>query len=205
MKSNEDNNSVYKDIFDGMLNMAEFAATRHDDRRTVEFRIFVSYMTPLILAIYYVLKLDPDPFESISGWVIGIGILGYFISIHLVYVLWQVGVAVAMVNDAWRRNLFLAKSECILHHLSKNGETPYYPSDTVIEVNFGYKKKKWTEKELFEKRSPKIILVRNFWELFKHMDQICNDWSRMLVVAVPTMLVIFLALILIFKKTNLLP
>lgn len=200
----KNNNSIY-DSFQGMLNIAEFAAKRHDDRRTVEFRIFISYMTPLILALYYVIKLDPDLLADISWWIIGGGALVYLIFVHLVYVFWQIGIAVAMANDAWRRNFYLTKSECLLHHLSKDSENTFSSDDTVIEVNFGCEKTEWTEKKLFEERMPKIILVPDFWQLYKHRDQICKDWSRMLVVLVPTMLVVFLVLTLLFKKWNLLP
>ena len=43
-----------KDNLQRMLDLAEFGAKRHDDRRSIEFKIFISYMTPLILAFYYV-------------------------------------------------------------------------------------------------------------------------------------------------------
>ena len=70
MECKKNDNSIY-DSFQGMLNVAEFAATRLNERRTVEFKIFISYMTPLILAIYYVIKLDADLLEDINGLIIG--------------------------------------------------------------------------------------------------------------------------------------
>ena len=71
MDSNRD-----KDNLQRMLELAEFGAKRHDDRRTVEFRIFVSYMTPFIFAFYCLIKLDVDLFESISWRLIVGGSIG---------------------------------------------------------------------------------------------------------------------------------
>ena len=199
MNDNRDN-----EILDRLLCIAEFGAKRHDDRRTVEFRIFISYMTPLILAVYYAFKLDCNRVLPISWWIIGGVAILYFLTIHCIYVLWQIGVAVAMANDAWRRNFYLKKAECILHHLStENGDSPFSPSDDEnrkVRVNCGYEKREWTEKELFEKPAPNIILVKNFWELHKHRNQIFGDWSRALVVVLPTILAAFLLGILVLKK-----
>ena len=204
MQSKKNDSSIY-DSFQGMLDIAEFAATRVNERRAVEFKIFISYMTPLILALYYVIKLDPELLADISWWIIGGGALVYLISVHLIYVFWQIGIAVAMANDAWRRNFYLAKSECLLHHLSKDGKNTFCPDDTAVTVDLGSEKNECTEKELFEKTPPKPILVPNFWGLYEHKNKICKDSSRMLVVLVPTMLVAFLVLTLLFKKSYLLP
>ena len=200
MDSNRDKDNIQR-----MLELAEFGAKRHDDRRTVEFRIFVSYMTPLILAFYYLIKLDVDLFESISWGLIVVGSIVYLLTIHLVYVLWQIGVAIAMANDAWRRNFYLKKVECILHHQSKNLNVPFSPSNDIITVNCGYEKTQMTEKKLFKKSAANLILVRNFWELFKHFNQTWKDWSRMFVVAIPTILVLLLIGTLLFEKLNWLP
>ena len=204
MELKKNNNSIY-DSFQEMLNIAEFAATRMNERRSVEFKIFISYMTPLILALYYVIKLDPDLLADISWKIIGGGACVYLISVHLVYVFWQIGIAVAMANDAWRRNFYLAKSERLLHHLSKDGKNTFCLDNTVVTVDLGCEKNECTEKELFEKTPPQPILVPNFWGLRKHSKKIFKDSSRMLVVWVPTMLFVFLVLTLIFKKSNLLP
>ena len=167
MNSNRD-----EDNFQKMLELAEFGAKRHDDRRTVEFRIFISYMTPLILAFYYVIKLDADVLEFINWRLIFAGAIIYILSIHLVYILWQIGIAIAMANDAWRRNFYLKKAESILHHLSKNLNVPFCPSNDIVTVNCGYEKTEMTERELFKKQAANLILVQNFWELFKHFNQL---------------------------------
>ena len=120
------NNNSDEEIFDRMLCMADFGANRHDDRRTVEFRVFISYMTPLILAVYYAFKLECTVVQPVSWRIIIVGAFLYFLFIHLIYVLWQIGIAVAMANDAWRRNFYLKKAECILHHLSTESDKPFF-------------------------------------------------------------------------------
>lgn len=200
MDTNQD-----KDNLQRMLDLAEFGARRHDDRRSIEFKIFISYMTPLILAFYHVIKLDADLLDSINWRLIIGGSIVYTLTIHLVYILWQIGIAIAMANDAWRRNFYLKKSESILHHLSKNLNVPFCPSNDIVTVNCGYEKIEMTEKELFKKQAANLILVQNFWELFRHFNQIWKDWSRMFVVAIPTMLVLLLIGVLVSKKLNWLP
>ena len=49
-KSNENKGDV--DKFRLILQLAEFSAKRAEERRSVEFRIFISYMTLLVLALY---------------------------------------------------------------------------------------------------------------------------------------------------------
>ncbi len=193
--NNKDNFDKDRENLQGMLDIAEFGAKRHDDRRTVEFRIFISYMTLLILAFYQIIKATS---LSIERWQ-SIGLALFALGIHIIYVMWQIGVAVAMANDAWRRNFYLKKAECILHHLSKYPKNTFCPSDAEVTVNFGGERRKMTEKQLFKKSAPRLIPVSNFGELFMHFNQIWNDWSRMFVVAVPTLL-FFILVALFFKK-----
>lgn len=42
--------SNLKDDFERMMQLAEYGASRHNDRRQIEFRIFISYVTLLLLA-----------------------------------------------------------------------------------------------------------------------------------------------------------
>ena len=193
--NNKDNFDKDKENLQGMLDLAEFGAKRHDDRRSIEFRIFISYMTLLILAFYQIIKATSI---SVELWQ-SIGLTLLSIGIHIAYVMWQIGVAIAMANDAWRRNFYLKKAECILHHLSKYPENTFCPSNAEVKVNFGSEKREMTEKQLFKEPAPIFISVSNFGELFKHFNQIWNDWSRMFVIAVPTLLLLILAA-LFFKK-----
>ena len=66
-KTNSDkSNSV--DSFQRILSLAEFGVKRIEERRTVEFRIFISYITLLVLALYQLSKQQNsvhDFFKSI--------------------------------------------------------------------------------------------------------------------------------------------
>ena len=115
--------------------MAEFAATRMDQRKIVEFRIFFSYMTPLILATYYAIKVNPEYVIDVSWWAIGF-LLSMLIGIHFAYISWQICLSVAMRNDAQRRTFCLKKAECMLHHLSKSTNTPFLPGNNTNSIYF---------------------------------------------------------------------
>ncbi len=186
--------------YQNMLNMAEFAATRMDQRKTVEFRIFISYMTPLILAAYYAIKVAPENVAGVSWW--GIAILSIVILIiHIIYAAWQIRVAAAMRNDAQRRNFYLKKAECILHHLSKNTNTHFLPHNNEVKVDFGYGKTSWTEKELFDKDAAEFVPVSTVGVVYKnHCRELWKDWNRPLLTMLPTMMLLLIALILLFKK-----
>lgn len=81
-----------RDDFEKMVQLAEFGARRHDERRQVEFRVFIAYMTLLALAFYQIDKIANlnAPALVITGLSL----------IHLVYFFWQVRLSRALVNDA---------------------------------------------------------------------------------------------------------
>ena len=189
-----------RENYQNMLEMAEFAATRMDQRKTVEFRIFISYMTPLILATYYATKVKPENVIDVN-W----GAIVFFLivlkGIHIVYISWQVRLSVAMRNDSQRRNFYLKKAECILHHLSKNSNTPFSPGDNVVKVKFGYVKTCWTEKELFNKDAAKFETIPTFGEsIINFSDELRKDWTRPLLTILPTLMLFLIVLILFFKR-----
>ena len=43
-------NNSNRDNFERILQLAEFGAKRHDERRQVDFRVFIAYMTLIALA-----------------------------------------------------------------------------------------------------------------------------------------------------------
>ena len=51
-------NNSNRDDFERMVQLAEFGAKRHDERRQVEFRVFIAYMTLLVLAFYRIDKIE---------------------------------------------------------------------------------------------------------------------------------------------------
>ena len=49
-------NNPNRDDFERMVQLAEFGARRHDERRQVEFRVFIAYNTLLVLVFYQIEK-----------------------------------------------------------------------------------------------------------------------------------------------------
>ena len=46
-----------RDNFERMVQLAEFGAKRHNERRQVDFRVFIAYMTLLALAFSQIDKI----------------------------------------------------------------------------------------------------------------------------------------------------
>ena len=55
------NDNIDAANFDRMLELAEFGAKRHDQRRQIVFRIAVAYLTLLVLALYQSIKKPSYP------------------------------------------------------------------------------------------------------------------------------------------------
>lgn len=64
-KGNSNKNTSGKDEFQKMLALAEFGVKRMEERRNFEFKIFISYITLLVLALYQLLKPDPISLKSL--------------------------------------------------------------------------------------------------------------------------------------------
>lgn len=163
-------NENKKDDFQKMLSLAEFGVKRMEERRSVEFRIFISYMTLLVLALYQLFKSNLTNIDS----QIEIAGLSLALLIHIIYVMWQVGVGIAMKNDATRRNFYLKKAECISGHPLKY---PCKKSDS----------------------GDKIFPIENYGQQLRHLSIIWTEWSRMLLVAIPTFLFIIVVAVFIMK------
>ena len=197
----------HKDDFERMMQLAEFGASRHNERRQVEFRVFIAYTTLLVFALYQKQQIAN---LNLSIWVIGV-VLG---CIHIIYFLWEIRLSRAMENDASRRNFYLKKAECIMHHLQKNPNQSFIPRRNVYvmirlgkeidEVSECSEKDKISEYELFEKHEPPIELVSPVWHVCKHWGQIFSDWSRLFQVSIPTGLFLLLILALSGNDRNLL-
>ena len=187
-------NNPNKDDFERMVQLAEFGAKRHDERRVVEFRIFIAYNTLLVLAFYQFAKIED---LNAPGWV-----TGGLVLIHVVYMLWEIRLSSALLNDGWRRNFYLKKAECLLHHLQKEPKSPFCPRDDFyVTITLGSemdkqskccKKGKISEYELFKMHEPNIILVPPMWKVWKHWGQIFQDWSRLFHIVIPTVMLIML-------------
>ena len=149
------------DDFYRMLALADLGARWHSDRRQVAFRIFVSYMTLLVLALYQVIKLLGQKDVVIPGWIILLVSGGLFFT-HVVYCKWQGSIRKALINDVRRRDFFLKKAEQITYYLSQDsGLSPIskaYNSGDPVMLNLGSGDyKETTEPCLFKQREPDII------------------------------------------------
>ena len=193
--------------FERMMQLAEFGARRHDERRQVEFRIFIAYNTLLVLAFYYFQKMKPwwanivgnlyvpeSILKGLDTWSVPIGL----VFIHFVYLLWQIRLSIALVNDASRRNFYLKKAECIFHHFM---ETPYaafrprtdryvtlssYNRKDEMKDRYGCKDDVISEYALFKRYEPIIVSVPKMWKIWKDWLQIFKDWSRLFQTVIPT-------------------
>lgn len=181
-KANSNKNNSNIDPFQRMLDLAEFGVKRMEERRAVEFRVFISYITLLVLALYQLVKQQNPihvfiklilPKDSISLELYECIVLYLLaLSIHTIYMMWQIGVGIAMDNDAYRRNFYLKKAECL------SGSTLEY--------------------EDFDSRN-KIKRITKYRQQFKYLWIICKDWSRMLLVTIPTLLFIIVVHLFIEK------
>ena len=78
-----------RDDFERIVQLAEFGAKRHDERRQVEFRVFIAYMTLLVLAFYQIEKVEA---LNAPRWMT----VGLLVVIHIIYP--------ALANQAVRSN-----------------------------------------------------------------------------------------------------
>ena len=172
------------DNFERLLSLAEFAAKRHEERRQVEFKIFISYTTLLALILYYALT-KPSLWAS-NDLLPAVPLL----IVHWIYYLWQRSLGVAMENDTKRRNFFLAKAECLAHYFIERPRCEKFkPCNKMVKLKFGGNTE-ISEKELFKAVSPTDMLLLPFpWKRWlEHWDKTWTDWSRRLQCTIPTVM-----------------
>lgn len=142
--------------FEQMMAIAEFAAKRHNERRQVFFRIFISYITFLAVAAGVIMKYWDD-LDDLFKNECAAGILNLALGIMLVfYWKWLRSVYTALVFDVRRRDFFLTKAEAICFHKSEEFANRFVSSD-IASLNLGggvgYKLSKV---RLFRKSAPDI-------------------------------------------------
>lgn len=196
-----------KDDFERMMRLAEYGASRHNDRRQIEFRIFISYVTLLVLGFYQIDKFE-DLVKGSPEFVWGIAVLLGIM--HSVYLLWEIRLSIANENDASRRNFYLKQAECLSHHLREKPRQPFYPSyqreityrfsDKVDIESRCLKEEKIYESELFKESEPPIVLVPRPWEVHKYWWQLLSDWSRPFQTWIPTGLLLLLIVRIVDKS-----
>ena len=176
-----------------MVSIAELASNQHNDRRQLTFRIAIGYTTLLALGIYLTTKTPSQgivPTEFNMPWVFS-GLLA-FVTFVYCRVLWILHVA--SNNDVRRRDFYLKKAECIVHHMSQNEDSHFIPdsSDKYIIINLGASENKdpVTERELFDEKGPDIFIPS--MKRGTSMPKI--DFHYLSLIAIPIFLTILLVL-----------
>ena len=140
--------------FENMMKLAEFGAHRHNERRQVLFRIYISYMTLLVVISGLILRHWNDAVLENHVFTIGVGIFLFFIG--LFYGLWLRIFYKASDYDVRRRDFYLSKAQVICYHMSES-LSQYYSGCKQVDINLGGRKGyKISEKCLFNRRKPDI-------------------------------------------------
>ena len=172
--------------FDKCMQIAEFAQKNQHDRRAYEYKIFISYVTLLVLGIW---KADAISIHCYWGIAVVLGS-------YLAYLLWCVRLAVANHNDQFRRDWYLMAAECRLY-LSNNvkrvpSDYTDKSEDRINEESKWYQwYKKWCQSNSEE---DKIKRVPKFWQFWKGWCQFLGNWSIWFTALFPVLLVIWLTL-----------
>ena len=189
------------DNFERQLNLAEFAAKRHEERRPVEFRIFIIYLTFLAVIFYHFTKKEglvrdlitwlgvpvTSSSDLINPWVLIVALS----LIHVVYFFWQATIGIANDNDTRRRNFFLARAECIAQYFIENPHSKTFrPSDEKkVRVKRDGEEKEKRETEFFKEQGPQIILPPyTIRKMIEYSPKFWKDWFRGSQFAIPTIM-----------------
>ena len=142
---------------DRMLELAEFGAKRHNERRQSAFKVIIAYITLLALTLYKTIE-NSEKFE-LPGWPIVSLVPLLLCVVHVLYLVWIWMTIKALINDVRRRDFYLAKAESLSYHLSRSRFSDFSPDPNKnVKVNLG-RGESWeiTEHCLFRKRGPHLI------------------------------------------------
>ena len=142
--------------FENMMRLAEYAADQHKERRSTIFRIFISYMTLLVVISGVIVRYwGYTALEKGDGLFWGL-VGGFLVSVFIIYWRWLIIFYHASDNDVRRRSFYLIKAQVISHYMTNN-LSQCYSACEYVDLNLGNRKnKKISEKCLFEQRSPDI-------------------------------------------------
>ena len=140
--------------FESMMKLAEFGAHRHNERRQVLFRIFISYMTLLVIIAGLIMRHWKDePIESL--WFV-IPVSGFLGVLLCFYKKWLRVFYTASDYDVRRRDFYLIKAQVVSYHMSK-GLSKCYSDCEKVCINLANRNfYEISEKCLFDKRRPDI-------------------------------------------------
>lgn len=182
------NDAQDRSNFDHMLELAKYGAERHNERRHVEFRIFISYITVLGLIFYHAIKPEDAILQGQEDLGLSIVLVIFLLTIHSFYFWWKRNFFIASINDVRRRDFYLLKAQCIAHHLSRNLNAIFRPSRTrKVWLNRGGGEScKIYESCLFKQHGPKII-EKPSWQAFWTLHKDAHIWFQ---VVVPTLMLL---------------
>ena len=180
-----------------MLELAKYGAERHNERRQVEFRIFVAYITVLALIFYQAIKPKDAILQEQDDLVLSLLLVVFLLVIHGFYFWWKRNFFIASINDVRRRDFYLLKAQCISYHLSQNLNVMFRPSRRkTVWLNMGGGEScEIYESCLFKQHGPNVI-KKSSWREFWVLRRDAHIWFQ---VVVPTLMLLGLISV-IFKK-----
>ena len=183
-----------------MLELSKLGADGHKERISLEFRIFVSYLTGLALLFYQVNKPEDSILQNIPSenklLLLSLSVCVLSL-IHYLYCFWQKNISIALINDIRRRDFYLQKAQCLSYHLSRYPNAVFQPSCTkTVSLNKGggRSREPMTEADLFNERHPNIIKKASWGEFW----EVLYDTHIWLQIGVPTLILSSL-IVTIFK------
>ena len=193
-----------KDTCQQMVSIAELASNQHNDRRQITFRIAIGYTTLLALGFYLTIKTPIQeilPTNFHIPWIIS-GMLAFLTFVYC----WALKVLhVASNNDVRRRDFYLKKAECILHHMSQNRSSPFTPDSKdkyiIINLGVGENRNPITECQLFDEKQPDIFIpsMKKTYPKLMGSPMRIIDFHYFSLIALPIFLTILLMLNLLVK------
>ena len=155
-----------KDDFERTFQIAEYARQSGENRRQYEFKIFISYVTLLILTIH-----ESHHIEDLNKCFV----LGLLLVVYIFYIAWTISLSVANQNDGARRNFYLQRAE--------------YISDSFLE-KFGHplSQKLPSDYPKLGESHEQITKVPRFYEFWKYKNQLWINYAATFQVVLPTIL-----------------
>lgn len=144
--------------FENMMRLAEYAADQHKERRSTLFRIFISYMTLLVVISGLIVRYWGYAALGEAN-VLFLGVIGGFlVCVFIIYWQWLRTFYRASDNDVRRRSFYLQKAQVISYYMTNNlGQC--YNGCKKLYLNLGNgKSKEISEKCLFKQRDPDIYI-----------------------------------------------
>ena len=140
--------------FENMMRLAEYGSKQHTERRQVLFRIFISYMTLLVVISGLIMNNWKDEFIESKLFVWGVS--AFLFGMLITYFRWLTMFYKASDYDVRRRDFYLTKAQVICYDMSKE-LIQCYSGCKEVYLNLGNDGSyKISERCLFKKPYPDI-------------------------------------------------